>query len=74
VRLGDGTFETPCPACRATWDCFCKCRERIRLLARETDALLAVADAARDLSSTHPKLALLVARYDAAAAARKAAP
>jgi hypothetical protein len=76
MRLGDGIVETACPECGAKWDCLCKCRERIRLLAVEFDALLDVAVEARALVRIEGAQALgqAMARYDTAAEARKAAP
>lgn len=73
-RLGDGHIELPCRECGATWDCFCKCRERIRLVAAEIDAALAVVETARPIRTASAMLSEAIAAYDAAVRAREGAP
>ena len=64
----------PCHLCGAKWDCLCKCRERIRLVAAEIDAALAVVDLARDCAQDSEPMRRALATYDNAVAARAGAP
>ena len=74
MRLGDGHVDQACPECRAKWDCFCKCRERIRRVAAEIDAALVVVDTARPLRTASTMLSEALSAYDAAVVARESAP
>ena len=75
MRSGFTESRDPCPECRATWECFCKCRNRMRLVAREIEAMEAVIDQARPVArSGAALLAEALAAFDAAVEARKGAP